>query len=70
LHYQTVFGNHPDFPLSGNYALANDIAASATEDWNEGEGFVPIARNPDFFQGILDGWGHVIMDLHILRHDL
>jgi len=48
-------------PLSGNYCLTNDIDASATANWNNGEGFIPIPG----FGGVLDGQGHLIDRLNI-----
>ncbi len=51
--------------LSASYALANDIDASDTEDWNEGEGFDPIGDYDNPFVGSFDGQGYKITGLHI-----
>ncbi len=49
---------HPD----QNFALGRDIDASATQGWNGGAGFAPIAP----FTGNFDGLGHAISHLYIL----
>lgn len=53
--------------LSAYYELGNDIDASSTVNWNEGEGFRPIGApnlsNP--FKGSLDGKGFTISGLFI-----
>lgn len=46
------------------YRQMNDIDCSATEDWNEGEGFRPIGVNTPFV-GVYDGDNHVISNLFI-----
>jgi len=55
--------------LDAHYALANDIDASETEEWKDGEGFEPIGPdgydNP--FTGSLDGRGNKITGLYINR---
>lgn len=48
--------------LSGNFALFNDIDASATANWNAGAGFVPIGNCAGGFEGRFDGLGHVVVD--------
>lgn len=53
--------------LSGKYALANHIDASATEDWNGGAGFEPVGEYGDDFEGRFKGNGWVIYNLHINR---
>lgn len=60
--------------LTGRYALGADIDASATGQWNNGEGFEPIGGNdPDFpldlpaFTGWFAGLGHVVKNLFICR---
>ncbi len=61
-------GNHPNYPLDGDYYLTQDIDASETEGWNDGAGFEPIG--PDFdtlFSGTFDGKGRVIEGLFINR---
>ena len=52
--------------IKGNYILANDIDASVTRDWNQGEGFLPIGLD-DPFTGEFDGNGHVVKGLYISR---
>jgi filamentous hemagglutinin family protein len=50
----------------GNYALGSDIDASATVNWHNGTGFVPVGIGPqDPFHGIFDGLGHTISSLTI-----
>jgi len=52
--------------LQGNYILANDIDCSATQDWNNGLGFIPIgSSNAQGFTGTLDGANHKITGLNI-----
>ena len=69
-------GNEAGWPLDGVYQLTQDIDASTTRDWNDGEGFTPIApaeyrwgrwrvRAP--FVGVFDGAGHTIQGLTIHR---
>lgn len=65
-------GCDPYYPLNGYYVLTNDIDASCTERWNNGQGFSPIGM--DFenegaagFGGYFDGQGHVIRNLYIQR---
>ncbi len=55
--------------LDAHYALANDIDASETEEWNDGKGFEPIGpeRFENSFTGTLDGRGHEINGLYINR---
>lgn len=53
--------------LSGNYALAADIDATATVNWNDGAGFDPIGGGSTAFVGIFDGMGHTITGLTINR---
>lgn len=48
--------------LAGNFALFNDIDASATANWNGGAGFVPIGNCAGGFNGRFDGLGHVVID--------
>lgn len=47
----------------GNYALAEDIDASATSSWNSGSGWAPIGS----FSGTLAGLNHAIDGLTINR---
>jgi filamentous hemagglutinin family protein len=59
--------------LAGHYALASDIAASATTSWNNGTGFRPIGyaaplvgyQSNEVFTGFLEGDGHSINNLYI-----
>ncbi|MDF2097469.1 MBG domain-containing protein [Aquibaculum arenosum] len=53
--------------LARNYALINDIDASATLDWNGGLGFDPLGDNTISFTGTFDGLGHEVADLTIER---
>lgn len=63
--------SEPDYPHDWDYALANDIDASATARWNGGRGFRPIgsrgshsSHDPIYvFEGTLDGRSHVIRNL-------
>ena len=41
--------------LTGRYALATNIDASATASWNGGAGFAPIGSSSSYFGGTLDG---------------
>lgn len=52
---------------SGNFALAEDIDASATADWNSGAGFAPIGGLGASFGGSFTGLGHFIDGLTINR---
>ena len=53
--------------LSGNYALGRDIDASATVNWNSGNGFQPIGELLARFEGRLFGQGKTIDGLIINR---
>lgn len=56
--------------LNAHYALAQDIDASETVNWNNGAGFEPIGvQSPSTrrFRGSFDGRGHKIIDLYISR---
>lgn len=53
--------------LSGYYALASDIDASATSSWNGGQGWEPIGTNSNSFKGQLDGKGYKISRFTINR---
>lgn len=48
--------------LDGDFALFNDIDATATSGWNGGAGFVPIGNCAGGFSGRFDGLGHVVLD--------
>ena len=56
-----------DCLLSGNYALSQDIDASITKDWNDGQGFYPIGDEQHPFSGNFDGDHFSINNLHINR---
>jgi len=60
-------GNDPGYPLNGNYELTQNIDASATINWNNGEGFKPIGGENLAFTGVFNGNGHVINGLYIKR---
>lgn len=49
------------------FVLGNDIDASATINWNSGEGFVPIGNDANNFRGHFDGKGYKITGLYINR---
>ncbi len=61
--------------LSAHYELVSDIDASATQSWNNGSGFVPVANDTSSasgfqgtnFNGSLDGQGYEISDLYLNR---
>lgn len=56
-----------DEPLTGHYILGQDIDASATADWHDGDGFVPLGSKREPFEGTLDGGGKQIIGLYIDR---
>lgn len=68
-----------DTNLGGNYALRNSIDATATQEWNNGEGFKPIGidstgkvivENSKYgFHGNFDGLSYNIFNLNINRTD-
>ncbi len=53
--------------LAGQYVLANDIDASASNGWNSGSGFAPLGDSTTPFSGKLDGLGHAVKGLFINR---
>ncbi len=53
--------------LTAHYAISNDIDASATSGWNDGQGFEPIGDAENRFSGSLDGRGHTVTGLYINR---
>jgi len=68
-------GNEEGYPLNGNYVLTQDIDASHTAYWHNGQGFAPIGQRLDeddslAFNGWFDGQGHVIRGLVINRPDV
>ncbi|MFO8109516.1 MAG: GLUG motif-containing protein [Thermoplasmata archaeon] len=52
---------------TSHYALVNDIDASVTRDWNDGEGFEPIGYDDFPFWGNFNGDGYSISGLYINR---
>src|SRR5690606_23005658 len=52
---------------NAHYALAQDIDASATVNWNNGAGFEPIGNYVNRFRGSFDGRGYKITGLYINR---
>jgi hypothetical protein len=57
--------------ISANYIVVNDIDASGTVNWNNGQGFNPVGTYVDQanleFTGSFDGQNHTISDLSINR---
>ncbi|MCA9411751.1 MAG: hypothetical protein KC944_11125 [Candidatus Omnitrophica bacterium] len=53
--------------LTAHYVVGNDIDASGVAAWNEGKGFEPIGSASASFTGTLDGLGHRIGNLTIVR---
>lgn len=53
--------------LDGHYALGGDIDASATGAWGAGQGFAPLGTSGTPFGGVLDGLGHTVSNLSIVR---
>ena len=51
--------------LSGNYALRNSIDATATSEWNNGNGFSSLGDSTTAFFGKFDGLGYNIFGLTI-----
>ncbi|MFO7775646.1 MAG: hypothetical protein R6W89_07610, partial [Candidatus Hydrogenedentota bacterium] len=70
-----AIGQAKAYPLDGHYVVTQDIDASETAEWNEGEGFEPIGRPrwmgayTNVMNGTFDGRGHVISGLTINRPD-
>jgi len=50
-----------------SYVLGNDIAAGATDGWNDRAGFEPVGPRTDPFTGTFDGKNHTITGLTIDR---
>ncbi|HOL20623.1 MAG TPA: GLUG motif-containing protein, partial [Candidatus Hydrogenedens sp.] len=64
-------GKDPSYPLKVQYELTQDIDASDTINWNDGEGFAPIGNDYNQpFTGVFDGKGHKIRNLYINRPSL
>ena len=53
--------------LDAHYELIDNIDASETENWNDGDGWEPIGDNDNNFEGTFDGQGYEINDLYIDR---
>lgn len=53
--------------LGNSYRLAGNIDASGTANWNDGQGFVPIAGGGSGFSGVFDGGGFILSNLKIDR---
>ncbi|AYM79691.1 filamentous hemagglutinin N-terminal domain-containing protein [Janthinobacterium agaricidamnosum] len=53
--------------LGNSYRLAGNIDASGTANWNDGQGFVPIAGSGSGFSGVFDGGGFTLSNLKIDR---
>ncbi len=53
--------------LAAHYALANDIDARVTREWNPWLGFEPVGDIDNSFTGTLDGRNHTITGLYIQR---
>jgi hypothetical protein len=53
------------YDLKAHYVLGNDIDASETKNWNNGQGFEPIGDKDNPFTGSFDGRGHKIYNLYI-----
>ncbi|MDX8121242.1 YDG domain-containing protein [Janthinobacterium sp. GMG2] len=53
--------------LGNNYRQAGNIDASGTANWNDGQGFVPIAGGGSGFSGVFDGGGFTLSNLKIDR---
>ncbi|MCA1900928.1 MAG: PASTA domain-containing protein, partial [Candidatus Hydrogenedens sp.] len=62
-----MIGNSADYPLDGGYELSQDIDASNTAGWNNGQGFTPIGNQYNPFTGYFDGKGFKIKNLIINR---
>jgi len=48
-----------------SYILNNDIDASGTQNWNDGDGFIPVGGSYDGFGGTFNGANNTISDLYI-----
>ncbi|MCC7701095.1 filamentous hemagglutinin N-terminal domain-containing protein [Janthinobacterium sp. GW460P] len=53
--------------LGNSYRLAGNIDASGTANWNDGQGFVPIAGSGGGFSGVFDGGGFTLSNLKVDR---
>lgn len=57
----------PDDSSGVYYKLSGNIDCSASADWNDGEGFMPIGTKWGEFDGVFDGNYKTISDLYIDR---
>ena len=60
-------GNSAEYPLDGGYELGQDIDASNTAGWDNGQGFSPIGNQYNPFTGYFDSKGFKIKNLTINR---
>lgn len=51
--------------LSASYVLINDVNCSETQNWNNGQGFVPVGNMSPAFSGSLNGNNHKVFNLYI-----
>lgn len=59
-------GNDPNYPLTEDYILTQDIDATETKNWNNGKGFIPIGFSKyKSFSGSFDGKNYKIKNLYI-----
>ena len=61
-----LIGNDRHHPTGWHYALANDIDAAQTAEWNDGAGFAILGARLGF-SGTLEGNGYAISNLVINR---
>lgn len=55
--------------MDSHFIQLNDIDASETENWNNGEGFEPIGDEYIAFKGVFDGQIYHIENLNIIREN-
>jgi filamentous hemagglutinin family protein len=53
--------------LAQSFALANDINAAGTANWNSGDGFAPIGDSSTAYTGSFNGNSHTVSNLTINR---
>jgi len=53
--------------LGSSFALANDISAAGTANWNSGDGFAPVGDSSTAYTGSFNGNSHTISNLTIAR---
>jgi len=54
--------------LDAHYVLGNDIDATETSEWNDGDGWEPLGGEDRAFTGTLDGQGQTVSGLTIDRY--